>query len=197
MPENSPETTNAAAAPKAPGGLQGWLPLVLSVVLMPALAYVITTFVLVPKLQKAVAPQTVEARESGGAHAATNGGKPEHGGGAAHAATSTSKTAAGGKPRTKVPLSKIVVNVSGSLGTRLLLVNLTLAGSSADFKQRVEEETDPLRDLAASILSAKTMTDLEKPEARNLIRAELLSQFNALLGNGVIQDIYITEFAMQ
>jgi len=29
-----------------------------------------------------------------------------------------------------------------------------------------------------------------------LIRAELLSQFNATLGQGAVQEIYITEFAI-
>ena len=56
---------------------------------------------------------------------------------------------------------------------------------------------DQLRDLASSILGSKTIADLEKPEARNLIRAELLSQFNAALGGNAVQDIYITEFAIQ
>jgi flagellar protein FliL len=197
MSDNPKETTGAEMPQTAQAGLQSWLPLVLTVVLMPALAYVMTTYVLVPKLQKSAGTPTVEAREPASTPKGGSTGGAEAVRGGTHSAVSASKNAAAGKPRTKVPLSKIVVNVSGSMGTRLLLVNVTLAGSTSDFKQRVEDETDALRDLAASTLSAKTMTDLEKPEARNLIRAELLSQFNTVLGNGVIQDIYITEFAMQ
>jgi flagellar basal body-associated protein FliL len=89
-----------------------------------------------------------------------------------------------------------VVNVSGSLGSRLLLASLTIAGNNTDLKTKIEENNDQLRDLASSVLSTKTITDLEKPEARNLIRAELISQFNTILG-GTVQDIYITEFAIQ
>jgi flagellar basal body-associated protein FliL len=72
-----------------------------------------------------------------------------------------------------------------------------LAGNSGDFKARVEDNSDQLRDLASATLGSKTIADLEKPEARNLIRSELLSQFNAALGGGVVQDIYITELAIQ
>jgi flagellar basal body-associated protein FliL len=63
-------------------------------------------------------------------------------------------------------------------------------------KTKVEENTDQLRDIASSILGSKTIADLEKPEARNLIRAELLSQFNSALGGGVA-EIFITELAIQ
>ena len=155
---------------------------------MPALAYGLTMFVLLPKLQKGL----------GGGHPAepaesAPGDSGHHGG----ATKVNAREPGSAKAKIKVPLSKIVVNVSGSLGTRLLLTSLTLAGNGNDFKSKVEDNNDQLRDIASSILSSKTIADLEKPEARNLIRAELVSQFNAALGNGFIQEIYITEFAIQ
>jgi flagellar basal body-associated protein FliL len=143
-----------------------------------------TTMVLLPKLTKSLGVQNVSAREGG--ETSTASGHESKG----------SHEAQGGKGKVKVPLSKIVVNVSGSLGSRLLLASLTLAGNNNDFKTKIEENNDQLRDLAASILSSKTISDLEKPEARNLLRAELISQFNTVLGGGV-QDIYLTEFAIQ
>ena len=171
------------AAPAAGEGMKAWLPLIVTVVLMPGLAYAMTNFVLLPKLQHALGGgQTVQARETSG----------ENSSGGEKAATKET-----GKPKTKVPLSKVIVNVSGSLGTRMLLASFTLAGTSAEFKNKIEENNDQLRDLASSILGSKTLADLEKPEARNLIRAELMSQFNAALGGTPIQEIYITEFAIQ
>ncbi len=44
---------------------------------------------------------------------------------------------------------------------------------------------------------AKTIADLEKPGARNLIRGELLAGFNNILGDPGVQEIYFTEFAIQ
>ncbi|MGH7973851.1 MAG: flagellar basal body-associated FliL family protein [Limisphaerales bacterium] len=41
------------------------------------------------------------------------------------------------------------------------------------------------------------MADLEKPGARNLIRSELISGFNNILGGPLVQEIYLTEFAIQ
>lgn len=179
------KTAAPAAESSGKGGLKAWLPLILTLAIMPGVAYAMTMFVLLPKLQHAVGGDTAHAREAGG----------EGGESGAHGEKPHGKEA--GKTKTKVPLSKIVVNVSGSLGTRLLLCSFTLASSANDFKTKIEENNDQLRDLASSVLASKTIADLEKPEARNLIRAELLSQFNSALGQGAVQDIYITEFAIQ
>src|SRR5436190_7064199 len=126
---NQPEEKGegAAAAPAA-GGIKAWLPLLVTLLLMPVLAYALTTFVLLPKLQKSMgggAPaEPAEAAPSG-----------EHAGGSHGGAVKVSAREPGSaKGKTKVPLSKIVVNVSGSLGTRLLLTSLTLAGNGGDFK---------------------------------------------------------------
>lgn len=195
-PKDPKDVTDVAAKPGAGsgGGFMSWLPLVLTFVLMPVLAYAMTMFVLVPKMQKALGGgAAVEARESAGEHGSASAGSTS----GSHGAKPSGKEGAGPKARVKVPLSKIVVNVNGSLGTRLLLVSLTLAGSGPDFKQRIEDEADQLRDMASSVLATKTITDLEKPEARNLIRSELLTHFGTVLGPGTVQDIYIPEFAIQ
>ena len=46
-------------------------------------------------------------------------------------------------------------------------------------------------------LANKTLADLEKPGARNLIRTELINGFNNVLGENSVQEIYITEFGIQ
>jgi len=180
--EEKDETKGEAKTetPPVQRGIKAWLPLILSLTVMPALAYALTMYVLLPRIQKSIGVQKVEAREIG-----------------SDTAGAGARAEAPGKPKAKIALSKVIVNVSGSLGTRLLLASFTLAGDSAEFKTKVEENTDQLRDLAASALSSKTIADLEKPEARNLIRAELLSQFNTALGPNIVQEIYITEFAIQ
>jgi flagellar basal body-associated protein FliL len=64
-------------------------------------------------------------------------------------------------------------------------------------KQKVDDNRDQLMDLATSALCTKTITDLEKPGARNIIRSELITIFNNALGSAVIKEIYITELAIQ
>jgi flagellar FliL protein len=94
-------------------------------------------------------------------------------------------------------LTKMLVNVAGTMGTRYLMTSVTLVGTTSDFKDKIEENKDQLMDLATGTLSGKTIADLEKPGARNVIRAELMTVFNSALGGPLVHDIYITELAIQ
>jgi len=176
--ENGASTAPAAAAPS--GSIKAWLPLIVMVLLMPALAYAMTTFVIVPKLQKGLGGSSATA-----AVAAAASGE----------SAAKSKKAAATK-KESVPLNKLLVNVNGA-SSRFLLVSLSVVGTGADFKGQMESHDAQLRDIAQSTLATKTLADLEKPTARNFIRNELISGFNNILGDGAVEEIYFPEFAIQ
>jgi flagellar protein FliL len=171
------KTTEAAPAKPAVSGLKPWLPLLANLVLMPVLAYGTVSLFILPKIQP-------------GAQGLSESGKGK--------GKSSAQTKEGDKQKVTVPLSaKVLVNVAGTMGTRYLLASLTLVGTNPDLKTLVEKNDAELRDRAASALSVKTISDLEKPGTRNLIRTELLSIFNNVLGENALSDIYLTEFAIQ
>ena len=176
------EKTNSEEAPAAPvaaatgGGFKAWLPLILTVLLMPALAYGVTEFVLLPQLQKGL-----------GLHSASAGGDT----------TVKPKKEAPGAKQEQVVMNKLLVNISGTMGARYLLVSLSVAGTGTDFKDLMASHDAQLRDMACGDLATKTLADLEKPGERNVIRNELITGFNNILGDSVVQEIYLTEFAIQ
>ena len=196
------EAGKAAATPAAPGGIKAMLPLIITVALMPVLAFVMTQFVILPKIQKTItASATVkegEAAEHGVNETATEpAAEGAHGsageGGAAEGAPKT--VAKGAKATYSLP--KLIVNMRGSLGTRYLMSSYTLVGKGEEFKTLCKNNDEQMRDVAMGILSAKSIQDLEKPDHRNMIRTELMSTINATLGKPAVQEIYITEFAIQ
>jgi len=161
----------AEAPPAAAGGIKGWLPLILAVVLMPVLAFGMTKFVIVPELKSSLGLKTPE-------------------GAAAKGKTDAKKIS--------VPFNKLLVNIAGTMGARYLLVSVTIVGTGGEpFKAKIMENEAQLRDMAMGALSSKTLADLEKPGSRNLIRAELINGFNNVLGENSVQEIYITEFGIQ
>ena len=101
-------------------------------------------------------------------------------------------------PLSKVlaPLSKVLVNVFGTGGARYLIVSMNLAGNNPDFKTKVEENKDQLIDAAAT-LAGKSIADLERQGVRNQIRSELCAVLNTVLKATPVQEIYLTEFAVQ
>jgi flagellar FliL protein len=176
------ESGPAPAAAKPQASSKAWLPLLVTVVAMPVLAFAMTKFVLVPQMKHALAlpdaPKAAAASPKAGSEAGSK--EPE------------------GKFKVTVPLgSKILVNVAGTMGTRYLMTSITLAGTDPDMKTKIDQNKDQLMDLATSTLCTKTIADLEKPGARNVIRAELMTVFNNALGGPLIKEIYITELAIQ
>lgn len=195
---NEPAPSETPAPEKKSGGGNAWLPLIITLVTMPALAYGMTTFVLLPKLQKTLGTAAAEPEK----HAGEKHGGEKHGEPAKSAKSGESGKGAHGEKatgagRSAVPINKILVNLSGSMGTRYLVTSLSLVGDAADFKEEVEKHLPQLTDLAGGVLGTKTMAELEKPGARNIIRTELLAVFNNALGETSVKELYLTEFAVQ
>jgi flagellar protein FliL len=208
-------SSEATAAPSSGGGIKAWLPLIVTVVTMPALAYCTTSFVLMPKLKKeaaaasaAIQPATTNSTTT--AHAdgikpvaaapaksAEKGAKKGEEAGVSDAALKERGVKVASNGKMTVPLNKILVNIAGSMGSRYLMAGMTLASDKEGFGEIVVNNEAQLLDLAAGVLSSKTISDLEKPEARTVVRAELQTVFNNVLGAGTIQDVYLTEFAIQ
>jgi flagellar protein FliL len=170
---NDDEASIPVVAPS--GGFKAWLPLIVTILLMPALAFGVAQYVILPQLEKGLGMKTESA----------------------NAETGKSKKESSGAKQESVVMNKLLVNVSGTMGARYLLVSLSVAGTSVNFKEKMQERDAQLRDMACSALAVKTLADLEKPGARNLIRSELITGFNNILGDSMVQDIYLTEFAIQ
>lgn len=174
--EAAADASAAPAAASAPsGGVKAWLPLLITILLMPALAYAMTSFVLLPRLQKGLGITPA----AGAAHGEGKEGKP------------------GSEKRSSVTMTKLLVNVAGTMGARYLLVSINIVGAGDGFTSKMSEMDAQLRDMAQGTLRSKTLADLEKPGAVNLIRSELISGFNSILGGPFVKEIYVTEFAIQ
>ena len=163
-----------APAPKSGSPVMAWLPLIITLLLMPALAYATTVFVLLPRIQTGLGIT---------APAAETVAKP--------------KASAPGAKKITIAINKLLVNVAGTMGSRYLLVSMSVVSTDPAFQLKMTDNDAALRDGASSVLAAKTLADLEKTDERNLIRTELLTRFNNILGNDEVQDIYLTEFAIQ
>lgn len=182
--ESAPGPEEAAPAAQAPvaaaaGGFKAWLPLVITVIAMPALAFGMTQFVLLPRLQKGLGITAPASPVAATPDQKATPGKPES------------------QDTESYSMAKLLVNVAGTMGARYLLVSLSVVGSDPDFKNKLQSHDPQLRDMAQGVLCTKTLADLEKAGARNLIRTELIDGFNNILGSSVVHEIYLTEFAIQ
>ncbi len=218
-PADAAKPAEAAAHGAGGGGIKAMMPLILNIVLMPAIAFAMTQFVILPKLNSKASTEAHGDAGAGGEDAAADAhgeAKAEsahgeekaekahgeekaekgHGEEKAEKGHGDAKPTKGGK--ILVPLGKsIIVNVAGTMGTRYLAAGITLVGTKSGFKKVVEEHMDQLRDGISAALSNKSILDLERPGSRNLIRSELVTVCNSVLGDNWVVEVYLTEFAVQ
>jgi flagellar FliL protein len=179
----APAKGEAAAAPAAPaaapvptgGGLSAWLPVIAAVVLSPVVTWVMVEFVLLPQMQKKLsAPPAAEAAKSS---SAPEGGKES------------------GAPGYE--FSNVVVNLSGTMGTRYLKTSFLVTGPDADLKSVFEGAKPRLTDVTLNVLSSLTLADLEEPGSKNVIRERLVGAYNQAIGRKVADQVYFSDFVIQ
>ena len=225
-PEAPAAAPAEAAAPKAGGGIMGFLPLIIALVLAPVISWVVAEFVLLPRMKSQLTAAVAASQPAGAGHepAAGEAGpakvaepaaakEPAHAkepaaekGKEAHAAKKEAPKkggkaeAAAGKVSADGPNSyqfdNVVVNLSGTMGTRYLKVTFLLTGKDT-LREMFDERKPELLDTTLNTLGSVTLSDLEEVGSRNLIRARLVAAYNDLLGSKVVEQIYFSDFVVQ
>ena len=95
-------------------------------------------------------------------------------------------------------LDEIVVNPSGSLGRRFLVVKIALELMDVDVQENIERQMPLINDGLIKILSSKNIEYLSNIASRDSLREDLRVAINDRLpaGEGVSQ-LYFTGFVLQ
>lgn len=117
------------------------------------------------------------------------------------AATSGSQSAAAASSEPLiVSFESIITNISGTNGRRFLKARINLEVANTEVEGKVRGRMVQLRDRLISLLSAKTIDELDGWERQDVIRREIRDEFNILLhseGSEGVKQIYFTEFVIQ
>lgn len=181
----APAPAATATPPPAKGKLSQWLPLLLASVLAPALSWGVAEFVLMPRLQAKLA--AVKAGEAAVVHEAP----PVDGKAEGHAGKE------GGGAPASYEFQNVVVNLSGTMGTRYLKTSFIVTGTDAAIKTEFEAQKPKLTDVTLNVLSSLSLADLEEPGSKNVLREKLVLAYNQALGKRVAEQVYFSDFVVQ
>lgn len=97
------------------------------------------------------------------------------------------------------PLKSFIVNLvdKNGVGNRYLKVSLELEISGEPARATVDGNIPQLRDTILMLLSSRSLNDINTLEGKLELKQTLLSRMNRLLGEGIVQRIYFTEFVVQ
>ena len=181
------------------------LPLILNIVLLPVMAFAMTQYVLLPRLNSA--GTAAAASEGGHDTDSAVAGDPSHGGQNADPSGHPPASGKGSNPseggghgggtdKTEM-LDPVTVNVAGTMGSRLLMAKIGIRGNHPKLEDIVKARGADLRDAASSLLYTKTLMDIERQGARTTIKAELKNAFQRVLGPGVFTEVVMPDLAVQ
>jgi flagellar FliL protein len=168
------------AAPSAKGGLSAWLPVIAAVLLAPVATWATVEFLVLPRMMKKLSAPPAPAAAP--VAAAAEGGDKEHPG-------------KDGPPGYQ--FENVVVNLSGTMGTRYLKTSFLVTGSDPTIKSAFEGAKPRLTDVTLNVLSSLSLADLEEPGSKNVIRERLVAAYNAALGKKVADQVYFSDFVIQ
>lgn len=209
-PEPAPDAKDAA--PKAPKAPNVWAPVIAMLVLMPGITYAVAQFVILPKVRAVVQEHKTEdaaagkdghgGSESKDGHGKTEAkgghGKPEAKGGHGKAdAKGGHGKGSENAGQNTYDFENVVVNLSGTLGTRYLKASFTIYSDNASLKEVVEKNKKQLLDVASTVLGSRTLADLEQPGAKNVVRNDLLANINQTVKSDLVTQIFFSEFVIQ
>ncbi len=173
----APQPAVPVAVPASGGVMKTWLPVIVAVLLAPVLTWAIGQYVLIPQLQKKLAatPATEEAAASG----------------------AEGKAKEGKDASPNYEFQNIVVNLSGTMGTRYLKTSFLVTGTDPTVRAVFEANKPRLTDVTLNVLSSLSLADLEEPGAKNVLREKLVSAYNQALGRKVADQVYFSDFVVQ
>lgn len=182
MPQEETKQAEGAPAAAPAKAASSWPPLIAVLILMPVVAYATTQFLILPKIRTALGDPSAHG---------TSGKSGEH-----HS-EKDAKVGHEASPKFTYDFENVVVNLSGSLGTKYLKTSFTLYSSQENLKKIIEENKKQLLDVAINVLSSHTMADLEATGAKNVVRNDLMASFNQALHSEIIEQLYYSEFVVQ
>ena len=101
-------------------------------------------------------------------------------------------------PRTAgkvLPLPQFVVNLADPAGRRLLKLGMEVE-ANADISKELQANNAKIRDAVITLLAGKSFAEVQSPEGKVLLRAEVAARLNQILGAPRIVRVYFTEFVV-
>ena len=94
-------------------------------------------------------------------------------------------------------IKDIVVNPSGTGGSRFLSVSFGFELASAEAAREFEEREMIVRDALITILSSKTVSQLTDFKQKEIIRYQIKKRLEKLLETDELNGVYYTDFVLQ
>jgi len=100
-------------------------------------------------------------------------------------------------PTEMINIDDIIVNPSGTGGTRFLAASIGFEVTSPEMPALFEKKMPMIRDALISILGSKTIEQLSDPKEKEITRYQIKKRVEHLLETSDLHAVYFTDFVLQ
>jgi flagellar basal body-associated protein FliL len=97
-------------------------------------------------------------------------------------------------------MDEIRVNILGTKATRYAIMTLHLVLSEVALQEEMTALKPMLADRVSTVVSRRTLEELEGPEARVSLKRDIMNEINAAIRDrvkGAVIDVYLSEYIIQ
>ena len=94
-----------------------------------------------------------------------------------------------------LPLPQFMVNLADPAGKRVLKLGMEVE-ANADIAKELQANDAKIRDAVITLLAGKSFAEVQSPEGKVMLRAEVAARLNQILGAPRIVRVYFTEFVV-
>lgn len=185
--EKIEELTDSNATPGAPAVAKpksAWGPALTVLILLPVLSFVLSEFVLFPRLQNRFEQAVGQINMT----EATSLDKPAAG--AEENFTGEKKTY-----EVKDIMSNIGSEATGQV--RYARISFVLEGQGDSFPDLMKQNEARFIDATLDVFSGLSLEDLNNPNVKNIVKGQLLQRFEEALGNKRIENLFFSQFVIK
>lgn len=95
------------------------------------------------------------------------------------------------------PMDQFIVNLLSESGRRFLKVSLDLELSSVELSEEMDAKKSLIRDIVIRTMSSKTFEEVSTMKGKDRLKDEIVDKINEILADGMVKNIFFTDFVVQ
>ena len=182
--EELPDSSATPAAAPAAKPKSAWGPALTVIILLPAISFVLSEFVLFPRLQNRFeqAVGQINMAES------TTANNP---------ASTSEENIMGEKKTYEVKDVMSNIGTEGGGQVRYARVSFVLEGQGDNFPDLMKQNEARFIDATLDVFSVLSLEDLNNPNVKNIVKSQLLQRFEDIIGSKRVENLFFSQFVIK
>ncbi len=174
--EELPDTSNGSLT--QPKSSSSWAPALTVLLLLPVISFVLSDFVLFPRLQVRFEQVAGQIKMPDDGIQAVNVSRQ-------------------GAKKSTYEIKDIMSNISAEGQVRYARVSFVLEGSLENFEEIIKANEARIIDATLDVFSVLSVSEISNPNIKSIVKQQLLQRFEVSLEGKIVENLFFSQFVIK